>query len=180
MAKDPTKTRVMAYDVYIDSGAGYVDVGLIEEPEATIKTIRTAIENSQIGKVDLGDRIVGAGVTIKLKFQEITLANLARAFPWFSGVVGTDEIPLCPPTMGVDLYTYAVAMALQPKDLDWSGDDEDHSETLYLLKVVPISDVVLKGDGTKDALIPIEFKAYPDRADLPDVNFGSIGEPVVV
>jgi hypothetical protein len=166
MAKDIGNTKIRVYDVSVGGAdIGYCTVDSVQVAK-TLKEIKLPHHMGQV----MGHRLIGVAATVKVTFSEITRANLAKAFPWYAGT--TEVIPLAPTALGVDLYTLAVAITLHPVDKAGLLDED-----IVLTKAVCVGPLDLKTDGESDAGITLEFYAYPDRAQLPNIVIGSI--PVV-
>lgn len=166
--KNIAELAVTTYDVAIND----VDAGYVDNPEVTETPIKRPIKLSQLFEQRLGSRVVGVDLSLKLRFRQIKCLNLARAFPWFDGVAGTNPIPLAPAALGEDLYQYAVPIVLHPRHLDAEDTDQDYT----LLKCVPVGDHKRSGAGESDDAIEVEFEIYPDRDQLPAVVLGYIGQ----
>jgi hypothetical protein len=161
---DVSAAVVRTYNVTFNSA----DLGWIEDPEIEAVPDLEPVHVSQYGRQVMGHRVLGIDVKIKAKLMEVTKANLAQAFPWYSGA---GDVPLAPVALGGDLYDLAHELVLHPRDMG-----SDLSQDLHLTKAASAGGLKLKGDGEKEHEIQIEWRAYPDRAELPDVVLGYIGD----
>ncbi len=168
---DEDKLQVVTYSVSI----GGVDVGYCDDPDVAVEKELKDITVQQLHKQVLGQRLLGVKPTVKMRLLEITPANLALAFPWFDGVLGTDSIPIAPPVMGEDMYQYAVEIILHP--MNKAADDK--TEDYTLLKCVCTGPHNRSSDGEKEDGIDLEFLCLPDRASLPNIVLGYIGSKPV-
>jgi len=174
MAEDPppetppvpgaANTKITVYQLTV--GESDVDVGYIGDVEPSIELVLLPTKVQAMMEQELGDKVIGIKPSFKCVLQEITADNLALAFPWSDG----DSIALAPETLGVDLYDYAVKCTLHPIDM---GDDASQDYTF--LKAVPIGHT-RKSDGKTQDGIPMTWKVYPDRDQLPTIVLGYIGE----
>ncbi len=168
MAKDITALASRSYDLSL----GGSNVGYIEEITVTRSVELRDRTVLQLGSQVLGQVIQSVSVAISAQLREVTLAHLALLCPWFptaGEVLGTDPVPLNP-EIGTDLYDYAQAAVLHPRELG-----EDTGQDISLLRAVVIPDFELAGDADEDAVIPVTIRAYPDRSELPSIVLGYIG-----
>jgi len=168
MPDDTSNLRNRTYELKIGASvAAAVTVGYIDQPKA--RKTQTTYERKlgAFGDMVLGDVITGVSVEIDVAMREITQANLARFFPWYST---GDTIALAPTSIGTDLYDYAQVAVLHPSDA------ADTSEDWVLDKAVVLGDIEVEGDLLQDQSLPMTIRAYPDRSQLPDIVLGTIGQ----
>lgn len=163
MTRDISKTKIRTYSILVNN----TELGYCDEPSVEIEQTLSEITLSQLHKQVMGHRIQGVKAVIKANVREINQANLGANFPWYSG---SGNIALMPTALGADNYQYAKEVRLHPDDITGTGED------IILKKAVATGKINLKGDGDKDAVIPMEFTAYPDRTQLPNLVLGAIGE----
>ena len=169
--------RTLVYDVYMYSLAGTpTNVGYLEtEPDVQIEDILAAVKVSGLMETELDDMVVGTKVSGKLALKQPSLENIARQFPWFSGIAGTNQIAVAPATLGTKLYQYARKMAIHPRHLAFSGVGMDKTRDLTLLKVVWLRGHKLPVGIGKPAVLDVAFKAYPDQSQFPAIYYGWYG-----
>lgn len=153
-------TKVRVYDVSLNS----VDLGIVDEPEVTIEGEFEDVVISQLHKQPLGTRLLGVMAEVKLHLREITAANLQKAL---FGTAGA----MMPTSLGSDLYSSATPLVLHPRDMGAVTTDD-----IYFYKAVAVGGLQLDAaDGQKDSVIPLTFRCFPDRDELPDLVIGLIG-----
>lgn len=166
MAKDISKLANRTFDLLLTSSytdAGYADDISVSRTFDTYDRKVQQLHNQVMGQV-----LIGVQITLNFTLREITLANLAKAYPWYTS---PGEPQLMPTSLGVDLYDYADQVALHPRDA------ADNTQDIVLYKAVVTGEVQLEGNGEDDFGIPMELVAFPDRSELPDLVIGQIGRP---
>jgi hypothetical protein len=161
---DDPKVRVYTFSI------AAADVGLVDNPEVAIKLLLLPRKYPRYLQQVVGHRIMGVEATVKVSLYAVKRANLMKALPWMTGA--GNQI-LMPATLGGDIYTYAVALALHPVDMG-----ADLSEDITLAKAVCTGGLNIKGDGNGESVIPMEFTCYPDRGQLPNFVLGNLGAVV--
>jgi len=144
---------------------GYIQ----EEPEPEIDIATQDIKTSQTYDQVLGRWVTGFSCEFDVILKECTLERLVVAFPHFSDTLGTDPIPLVPATLGVDEYQYGEKLILHPR-----SKGSDTKEDYVFSKAVPRFGKV--ANTAEGRVIVIHFVIYPDRAQLPSIVIGYIGQ----
>jgi hypothetical protein len=164
-------TAVTTFNVLMGASVGAAaDIGYCDTPDLEISQVLKDITLNQLFKQVMGERIMGMSGKIKIALREISVAGLARNFPWYSG---TGNIPLMPTALGGDLYANAVVIVLHPAQIV----STDHSQDYNFLKCVQTGPHKRVSDGDKDDVILLEYSLFPDRSQLPSLNLGYIGTP---
>lgn len=165
---DATKTRLTNWSVkWKQAGAGSAfDFGGVDNVKPNIKIVTKDVKIGTTGAAVLGKRIVSLTGTVSAELREIDLTTLQKLMPWFT----SGSIPLIPATVHKDMYDYAGLLTLHPDDLAADVLTQD----LNLLKAVPTF-TPMDGDGENDNFILAEWEFFPDRAQLPSLNYGYVG-----
>jgi hypothetical protein len=160
---DLSRTRLTDWDVTWGTySLGYVDK---VTPDLKIKTMPLKV--GTLGDIEVGHRIIGLEGSIKVEVREIDFVMQRSLTPW-GGTSGT--VVNLMPTLPADLYDYAKALLLHPHD-----KGSDVSEDVHLLKTVPKIIPATERDGMKYDVWTIEFQVFFDRAQLPQLVYGTIG-----
>jgi hypothetical protein len=168
MAADPADSRRTMFDV---SWNGF-DLGGLDDVKLDLTLKLDPIKIGSFGDVKLGDRILGYDDNAKVTIvcRKTTRTNFQKMAPWASQSAGA-ALDLTPPTSG-DLYSYAQALVLHPRDQ--TGLSPATSQDLSLLKTVPLRAFELPRTGTDEDKWTIEFLIYPDRSQLPVIKYGTM------
>jgi|SRR5579884_1341768 len=149
-------------------------LGVSGKTKPDLKLTLTPIKRGTTGPFVLGDWISNVDGLINCEIKDIDRVIQEKLIPWFSGVSGTDSIPIIPTGLNTNLYTYAQELILHPVDMGSSTIQDIH-----ITKAVPLSCVNLERDGDHDDVWNATFKAYPDvsqiTATTPAVKYGYIG-----
>jgi hypothetical protein len=146
-----------------------VSVGYVDEPEVSAKPKLLPLTLNAFAEQDMDDRVMAVPVLVKMKLRQANEANLKLCLPW--GPDSGGNWNLNPTTLGQGLYQFATAVKLHPIDVV----STDHSQDITLPAAVPIQGLSVKGNGVKDFVIDFEFKAYPDRTQLPAIVCAYLG-----
>lgn len=159
---DPANIVVGRWQPTFNSAAiGYTDKCVVKK-DKVLEEIKAAQTFDQV----LGRRLMGVDVTIEVICKEVIKANLALAFPWWSG---SGSIAFIPTVLGVDLYDYAHSLTMHPM---WMGDTSlDH----VFPKAVVVGGYELACDGKETTTLSLMFGTFPDRASFPSMVIGSLG-----
>lgn len=155
MAYDPTKIRFTNYDVTWAA----VDLGGVDEVKLDLKMIFTPIKIGSAGAMKLDDRFEGLGddAQVSVIVREVALAKIVSLCPWETGGGIADLVP----PVGTNLYQYAQALLLHPRDKGVAT-----TEDIEIYKTVPVSSFQLPRDGVKPDMWEVIFNIYPDRTKL--------------
>lgn len=164
---DVTKTRVGNYDVSwtANGGTSYAH-GYVDDVGVDLKLLLQPIKVGSIGPAILGHRVRGLSEDSKVTVEcrEIDLTHFQKMCPWFT----TGSVALSPATINKDLYDYAGPLIVHPNDV--TGTTQD----ITLVKAVALRGFMSR-NGDDDDVVVIEYRVYPDRAQLPTLVYGYIG-----
>lgn len=164
-----TRTRKTAYQIlWKAAGAGSAyDFGGVDKITPNLTLMLEDIRVGTTGRVILGKRIVGLEGTISSELREADLTAAQKLSPWFT----SGPLALSPATYNKDLYDYAGLLTLHPVDMG-----ADVTQDLNLLKAAPVW-TPFSADGNTDNKITAEWFPFPDRTQLPVLNWGYMGTP---
>lgn len=152
-------------------------LGTLYEVDPALDLITAEIKRGSTGEIVLGEWIIGLKGVVKVQLADITRIIQEKMTPWFSGVSGTDSIPLVPMTFQQNMYQYAQELVLHPNDLTTTKED------LHLIKTVPIVTGRIKRDGMKDEVWETTFVPFPDlsrlQASPPVPVWGYVGDVAI-
>jgi hypothetical protein len=162
---NPSNLRRTFYQV-LWGDSGPFDFGLLDTVDPALDLKLEPITSGTTGKLILGQRVVGVEGYVSIQVRETTLTMLQKVTPWWS----SGAIPLVPAAANVDLYTYAQLLTLHPGD-----QGVVTTQDLKLTKAVPAQAFKLRRDNKSDDVYELRFTFFPDRAQLPNVVYGTIG-----
>src|SRR4051812_29221904 len=122
MPNDPSQINIGRWKPTFNG----VAIGYTEKCGVKVDKEYSEIKTAQTLSQVLGMRLVGVKPQIMVVCKEVIKANIALAFPWYSG---SGSIGMCPGALGADLYDYAHALLMHPA---WLADNDaslDHTFT---------------------------------------------------
>lgn len=161
MAMNLSRTRLTNYTVTWNS----VDLGAVDEIGVELEIGTKEIKVGSVGDAILGERVINMSGQITVDAREIDLDQLQDLMPWFT----SGSIPLLPGTVHKDLYDYAQLLRLHPID-----QGATVTQDLCFIKAVPVIGFP-EADGEEDNVLTVTFKLFPDRAQLPSLVYGYVG-----
>ncbi|HUX16908.1 MAG TPA: hypothetical protein VMW52_10580 [Phycisphaerae bacterium] len=144
------------------------DLGYTGKP--TVKVTPEYIDKTtaQTGKVVLGANFVGATADLVFPLYKTDLEMLRAVMP---GYVEGEAFYLLPTALGGDLYDRAKLLTLHPLAAGESTETD-----INILKAAPIGALELARDGQGHDVLPVVFRFFPDRSQLPKLVWGYIGD----
>lgn len=164
---NPNKLAITDWDVKW----GTYGFGGVDKVTPDIKLVTKPKKVGSLGDVDLGAFIVGLSGSIKVEVREIDHTLYEQVVPWNNGTVQT-SVPLFVPSKPADLYDYAKVLVLHPSTLASNVTNLD----VVLSKAVLLNSYPGERDGVNDDKNVFEFIFFPDRAQFPNLVYGTIGQ----
>jgi len=174
LGKDAAKIIVNAWAKVrwtLGDPAALTDLGFTGVPTVKIEPEFAAKLTAQTGKVALGDSFVGAAIEIVTPLLQPDLELLREMVPW---APAEGSIKVLPDALGYDLYDAAALLNLHPLSAADNGG-EDNTGDLNLIKAVPTGGLEFVRDGEAHDVVPVTWKVYPDRSQLPLLVWGYVG-----
>lgn len=164
------RTQVSDYDVFWNNYA----LGAVDKVTPDLKPVTKPIKVGTLGDVMVGERFIGLEGKITVEVREIDKAAAQQLLAWNAGSA-TASVPFQPPSYHEDLYDFAQQLTIHPT---FMGTNTTLDQ--IFTKAVPI---LLEGlgerDGVGDDKMKVEFRIYPDRAQLlaspPAVKYATVG-----
>lgn len=168
LGQDAAKIRINAWaSISWTINAQLADLGFTGVPQVKIAGKWVDKLTAQTGEVALGASYGGADIEIMTPLLQPNLELIRAMMPWAQA---QGSFLLLPPSLGVDLYDYAALLNLHPLSAG-AGTNED----INMAKAVPTGALELTRDGAGHDVLPMTWRVFPDRAQLPALIMGYVG-----
>ncbi len=164
MTYDATKLEVGPANVYLEEGGQDVLLGFLgDDLTVTMATTSTELTGAQTGDVPQDEVVSGGKFQVTVPLKEISLENLARAFPNCT-ITGDKSRVDFKPRVGLSLRS--IAKKLTIKKLVGGVESALKKDWLIIPEASPVAgEVTFTYHPTTQRVINATFKAWPQGAD---------------
>lgn len=170
--------------VYVDEGAGDIDIGFTKDGvEITGEIAFFDLMADQIGETIANSILNGVrNVEVKFNFAEYTLSNLARAWPnavdLQDDTTSTKKAVDFRALAGSDLLTRSRKWTLKPASLADGLAITDKNQWVTIWKGAPAGPLSLTYQSGTQRIIPATLRIFPDSTKKNSLFWA--GDPTVV